>query len=193
MAPIKTFVNGGSLLPSDLDNMELDYEGAFAYLKVLKDASTRLDAPTSGGPYLLGGGSTGAGVAAAGATAGLSVFYLDPADFKESEVNERLVKYKLLSTLLTNATAPTITFTVGLYPVTAAAGSEQVVSITLGSVVAGSTCVFTTPAHESLTVVRSTVFTAPSAGFFALACAVSGSAAAKSSAAIRATLQMSQI
>ena len=49
------------------------------------------------------------------------------------------------------------------------------------------------PAKETLTEVDSGVFTCPSAGFYVLAVVSSGSATAKSSAAIRAALQMSQI
>jgi hypothetical protein len=172
--------------------MEEDYEGAFGFKKHLLAASTRLDAPGAG-TFLLGAASTGAGVEHTGATAGLSAFYLNPADYEESSVNKRTVELEVLATVIVNAVAPAVTYTVGLYPVSGAAGAEAAVSLTLGSVVSGSTCAFTTPGKETLTKVASGLFTCPTAGFYVLAVLSSGSAAAKSSAAIRANLQMAQI
>jgi hypothetical protein len=192
MARLKTFVAGGDLLPGDVNAIEDDYEGAFGYKKHLLSQSARLDAPSTG-TFLLGAGSTGAGVEHTGATAGLSALYLNPADYEESAVNKRTVKLNVQATVVTNAVAPGVTFTVGLYPVSAAAGGEAAVSLTLGSVVSGSTAAFTTPAKETLTEAGSGLFVCPSAGFFALAVVTSGSATTKSSVAIRASLQLSQI
>jgi hypothetical protein len=192
MSKLKTFLNGGTLLPGDLNNMEEDYEGAFGFKKHLLAASTRLDAPGAG-TFLLGAASTGAGVAATGATAALSAFYLNPADYEESSVNKRTVKLNVQATFLTNAVAPAVSFTVGLYPVTGVAGAENAVSVTLGSVVSGSTAVATTPPKELGQEFSSGLFTCPTAGFYALAVLVSGTAAAKSSTAVRANLQMAQI
>ena len=192
MAKLKTFVNGGSLLPADLNNMEEDYEGAYGYKKHLLAATTRLDAP-SAGTFLLGAGSSGTGILASNALAGLAAFYLNPADYKESAVNARTVKLIVQATCTTNAVAPAVTFTVGLYPVSAAAGAENVVSVTLGTVTSGSTAAFATPAKETLTEVASSEFVCPTAGFYALAVVCSGSATAKASAAIRANLQMLQV
>jgi hypothetical protein len=192
VAKLKTFVNGGSVLPGDLNNMEEDYEGAFAFKKHVVSQSTRLDAPGAG-TFLLGAGTTGVGVEHGGATAGLAAFYLTPTDYEESPVNKRTVKLNVQASVITNATAPTITFTVGLYPVSAAAGGETAVTLTLGSVVTGSTAVFTSPGKETLTEAASGLFACPSAGFYALGVVTSGGAAAKSSAAIRALLQVSQV
>jgi hypothetical protein len=192
VAKLKTFVNGGDVLPSDLNNMQEDFEGAYAFKKHLLAQSTRLDAPGAG-TFLLGAGSTGAGVEHTSATAGLAAFYLNPADYEESAVNKRTVKLNIQGTLITNATAPGITFTIGLYPVSAPAGAEAVVSVTLGSVVAGSTVAFATPAKETASEANSGLFACPSAGFYAIGVVASGSATAKASAAIRANLQMAQI
>ena len=192
MGRVKTFTNGGTLLPGDLDTIEDDYEGAFGFKKHLLSQTTRLDAPGAG-TYLLGAGTAGAGVEHTAATAGLSAFYLNPADYEESSVNKRTVKLVLQATCLTNAVAPAITFTIGLYPVSAAGGAEAAVLITLGAVVTGSTAAFATPAKETLIEAASSAFVCPSAGLYALGVVVSGSAAAKSSAAIRAALQMAQV
>jgi hypothetical protein len=192
MAVIKVFTNGGLLLPGDLNSIATDYNASYLVYSNLIFESARLDAPASGGPYLLGPGFTGSGVAAAGESAGLSCFYLNPADYEQSSINKRTVKYRVLGFLATNAVAPAITFTVGLYPVSAVAGAEKVVSVTLGTVVSGSTVAFASPAKETLGQAYSTVITAPAAGYYALGVAVSGSAAAKSSVAVRAILQMHQ-
>lgn len=192
MGRVKTFTNGGSLLPSDLNTMQDDYEGAYGFKKQLHSGSTRLDAATAG-TYLLGSGTGGAGIAASNAAAGLAVFYLNPVDYEESSVNKRTVKLIVQGTCLINAVAPTVNYTIGLYPVSAAGGAENVVSITLGTVVSGSTCAFNAEAKETLTQVSSTAFVCPSAGMYALAVVVSGAVAAKSSAALRGTLQLQQI
>lgn len=190
----KTYSNGSYLYPSDLDAIQEDYARLFESYKDVITRSARLDAPGSGGPYLLGEASTGSGVAASGATAGLSVFRFEPAWEEETEPVKRTPKCNLRTSLVANATAPAITFTVGLYKVEAAKGGEAAVELTLaGSPITGSTCAFATPAKETLTEVASGDFSAPAAGFYAIAVAVSGSAAAKSSVAIRSILQVHQV
>lgn len=166
-----------------------DYGAAFSNYKVMKEASHRFDAPVAG-TFVLGNGSTGTGVAASGATAGLSVFYIDPADFT---AGTRTTKYRVRAGCLTNATAPTINYTVGLYPVTAVAGGAATVSITLGAVTAGSTVAFNAQGASTPAQGNSGDFTAPVAGYYALATVVSGTAAANSAAAVRARLQMRQV
>jgi hypothetical protein len=190
MSAIKVFVNGGTLLPGDLNAIATDYGGAYEYKKHLLAQSTLLQEPGAA-TYLLGAGSPN--VIHTAELAGLAAFYLNPADYKESAVNERTVKLNLQATCVTNAVAPAVTFTVGLYPVSGSAGAEKKVELTLGSVVSGSTAAFTTPAKEVQVEQASGLFTCPSAGLYAVAVVVSGSAAAKSAVAVRANLQMSQV
>ena len=142
------------------------------------------------GPYY----QIGAGIEQASANAALAAFYLNPADYKVSSVVSRTVKLVIQATVITNAVAPAQTLTVGLYPVSAAAGAEKINSITKGTVVAGSTAVFMTPAKETLTEVSSSAFECPTAGFYCLAAALSAPiAASKAAVAIRAELQMLQV
>lgn len=191
MGLTKEYAGGSGLLPSDLDRLQEDYGAAFSYLKLIKSSAIRLDAPSTG-TYLMVGGSTGAGVLASAATAGLAVFYLDPEWFKVSPVNERTTEYQLAVSLLVNATAPATTFTSALYPVTAVAGAAASVSVTLGSLVAGSAVNFATPAAGSRGQAVSGFFPAPAAGFYAVGVAVSSNAAAGSSMGISMSLQMRQ-
>lgn len=118
------------------------------------------------------------------------VDWLDPADYA---AGSRTVKYRLSVTLLTNNVAPAVTFTAGLYPVTAVAGANNVISATLGTVTSGSTVAFTSPAATSINHDVSTNFTAPAAGAYIIAVVTSGTTATNSTTGIRARLQMRQV
>lgn len=122
---------------------------------------------------------------AAGALGALAVFYLAPADLRTS--SSRL---RLRATVLTNATAPAVTFTVGLYPIASSGGGASTTSVVLGTVVAGSTAAIATPALSTQTKVDSTEFACPAAGFYALAVVLDTNMAASSSVAVRASLQV---
>lgn len=76
-----------------------------------------------------------------------------------------------LDAMQRNAGATTVTWTVGLYPVTNAA------SPTLGTVVTGSTAVFTTPSANAVHTANSGDFTIPSDGAYAIGYIVSGTTA----------------
>jgi hypothetical protein len=191
MARVKTFVNGGSLLPGDLNSIEDDYEASFATYKAFGSHSNyRLDAPGSGTFVIVSGGSGTGVVAGSGATAGLGAFYLDPA---WATSGTRSNFWRLQATCLVNNTAPTVNFTVGLYPVTSPAGGAATMTMTLGTVVTGSTCVFNTPGANSLTAMNSGDFAAPASGFFAFGVVVSSSSAANSAILVRAGLQYRQV
>jgi hypothetical protein len=116
---------------------------------------------------------------------GSGVVYIDPADIAYGALT---TKYRVQASCLTNATAPAITFTVGLYPVSAVAGGAGAVSITLGTVATGSTVVFTTPSSSTRSNGNSGDFAAPAAGYYALGVVASGSQAANSNAFISARL-----
>lgn len=189
---VKRFEPGSLLLPSDVNQMQEDTARSVELYRELVSGSARLDAPAGGGPYLLGAALTG-GITAASAAAGLCVFRWDPEWVAESEPVKRTTYLRIRATLLTNATAPAITFTTGLYPVTAAGGAASTVSVTLGSVITGSTVAFASPAKETLGNGHTEDFAAPAAGYYALAVAVSGSAAASSSVAVRAAVQVHEI
>ena len=80
-----------------------------------------------------------------------------------------------------NATAPTATFTVGLYPVTKGAGAAGLSIWSLGSVVSGSTVAFTTPSASSITRAVSSAITIPSDGMYVLGVTTTSATIATSS------------
>lgn len=199
MARIKTFVNGGNLLPADLDAVEDDYEVAFSTYKHLRESVMRLDAPTAG-TYIFLSGYTGAGVVPGSASGSLGVVSIDPARYfsiaPTSSVNPRSVYYNLALSAITNNTAVgTVTLTSGLYAVTGTAGTgaAQAGVALNGTPISGSTCVISNPAASTpVPAVNSGDFAAPAAGQFAFAVVVSASAAASSSITLRASLSMRQ-
>lgn len=98
---------------------------------------------------------------------------------------------RVRSQFASNAVAPTVTFTVGLYPATFAAGSSGANNTyTFGTVVSGSTVTFTTPSASSSVNGVSTVFPAPAAGMYMLGVHVSANAAANSTQDVLATLEL---
>lgn len=126
-----------------------------------------------------------------GDLAGLSVVYLDPADYL---AGTRTTKYRLRAYLLTNGTSVgTITFTFGLYPITAAGGGAGAQTVTIGTVQSGSTAAFANPATNSRIEANSGDFTAPAAGWYAIGFVVSGTTAASSRVVYGASLQMREV
>lgn len=89
-------------------------------------------------------------------------------------VTGRTTNLKTRLLIVTNATAPTISFTAGLSEVTAAAGGADSINMTWGNPVSGSTCTVTTPAASSRTWAVSSAFTMPSDGFYILTFTMSG-------------------
>lgn len=115
----------------------------------------------------------------------LAVVYLDPADIAVSGLT---TQYEVEAVLLTNATAPAINFTFGLYPVSAVAGGANANTITIGTVQAGSTVLFSAQALSTRGQASSGVFSAPVAGFYAVGVTLSGSMAANAQVAMTARL-----
>lgn len=114
-------------------------------------------------------------VAAAGG-AKSSAFYLDPADYV---VSGKTTTLRIRQTIIANATAPAVTFTAGLYPIASwggGAGVEPTIA-TVSTVVASSTSALVNPAASGPTVGVSSEFVFPSAGWYALGVAQSGSPA----------------
>jgi hypothetical protein len=190
VARVKTFTNGGSLLPGDLNSIEDDYEFAFStYKQTLTFGSVALGASTgvSGTVYVLTPAHGGVILAAAGSTpGGYPVYYYDPADWLG---NTRTTKLRIRATVNVGGTAPATTVTVGLYQITGLTAGAYTVS----AVIAGSTVAFATPGANTQNQNNSGDFTAPSAGQYVLGYTLSAATAAGSSMAISALLQMRQV
>lgn len=116
----------------------------------------------------------------------VSVVYLDPADFAVAGMT---TKYRLRASVLSNATGAGVNLTFGLYPITACAGAANAVTMTAGTVQAGSTVLFTTPAASTPVQGNSGDFTAPAAGWYAIGVVISGTTAAGSVEDVTACLQ----
>lgn len=158
-----------------------------AYRQLINGYGARLDAAAANTYGLNPGGAV-----APAAIANFMQFavHLDPADFA---IEGRTTKYRIRASCLANATASTVNFTVGLYPVSAVAGAAAAVTGTVGAVVTGSTVAFTAPAANSLSAGNSGDLTPPAAGWYLLGVVVSGAMAASSAVAISAGLQVRNV
>lgn len=189
MARFKTFTNGGSILPGDINAIEDDYESAFSSYRDVTLVISRAVAPiTIASTWMLLPGNTQFIVPGDTAAIAYGAVRLDPADYAASP---RTTKYRLRAGCFVNAVAPAITFTLGLYPVATWGGASGAAPIvqTLGAVVSGSTVAFATPPVGESHATGAD-FTAPAAGWYVVAAALSGSAmTANSQAAFSVALQ----
>lgn len=117
------------------------------------------------------------------------LFYFDNADY---EVSGKTLKLRLRAQVAANATKPTIKFTVGLYPITVA-GTADLLTVTLGTVVSGSTVEFNEPAASTVTQKEATDFTVPADGAYALGVVTSGTLTNNSYAFVSAQLQVRNV
>ena len=165
MARVKTYSNGGSLFPADLNSLQDDYEPSFSTWKPV--------GPPFGG-YITGGQSAGSFVLPIGGRpanntngSGGGTFWFDPADYAgASPTVARVAKVRFRVAWMTDAVAPAVSFTVALAPVTAVAGTASVTTFTYGAATALTTTI-TTPAASSMGVVTSADLTPPAAGAYA--------------------------
>lgn len=189
MARLKTFADLGAATPTDLNNMEDDYEFAFAVYKTFIRRNGAFPA-ASAVSQLLGVSSVLATGGTLTAALGETIFYFDPADWTVGSPNARTTQMRLRAECMIGGTAPAVTLTAGLYPVTFnTAGAAAFNTATLGTVVAGSTVAFASPGANTRTQSVSTVFTAPAAGWYAIGVAASAATAASSVSVIYAMLQ----
>jgi len=113
------------------------------------------------------------------------MIYFDDADATATSLIQKL---RLRAQVNTNNASPTITFTFGLYPVTFAGGTDTF-TVTLGTVVSGSTVAIASPAATSTTSANSGDFTIPSDGQYALGLVTSATMTTASAALLTAQLQ----
>jgi hypothetical protein len=111
--------------------------------------------------------------------------YIDDADFA---ISGRTIRLRLRVQFASNATAPGINFTFGLYPVSVA-GIADTVAYTLGTVVSGSTVTLNTPSASTVTSGVGSDFAVPTDGLYVLGVVTSGTQANNNAAGIHAQLQ----
>jgi len=130
---------------------------------------------------------TGGNAVASGGTAPTPpcIFYFDDADYTVAGKTQKL---RLRAQVSANATKPTIKFTFGFYPITVAGGADAL-TVTLGTVVSGSTVEINEPAASAVTNTTGSDFTIPSDGAYVLGVVTSGTLTNNSAVAVTAQLQ----
>lgn len=131
------------------------------YRQLLAASASASTSAASGTKYLCRGGTDAATVSTSVTSACL--YLLTAADLAITGLTTKLRVVGVVKT----ATAPAITITIGLYPVTAAAAS------TAGTVIAGSEVTITTPAANSDVSGNSGDLTLPADGLYILGYTVS--------------------
>lgn len=191
-AAITTVVNG------DIRNDNISASAAITDAKLASSnngtfkrvamAHAPLGSAAVAGTYLLGGaGNLASGTAQAWATSVRvpTVFQFQATDY---QVAAKTTYLRVRASVATNATAPGITFTFGLYPASSA-GAADTLSIAAGTVISGSTSAIATPGGSLITSAVGSNFAAPSDGLYLLAVVTSGSIAANSMVACYGELQ----
>lgn len=142
------------------------------------------------GTYALTVGADPAAVSGTGTLKNQHLWHIDSGDFTSS--NGGTVNFRLKTMLVVNDVTPTGNFTFGLYPVThtGTTGGAGLNILTLGTVVASSTALYTGPAADNFTSVNSASFTLPADGFYTLGVITTGTIAASSLVWLYADLQV---
>jgi hypothetical protein len=159
-----------------------------SYRSIL-DVTASHTAAKVAGTYGMGQGDPLA-VSGTGTLYPLNLIYIAAADYPT--VNGLAAKLRIRAQLYVNDVAPTGNFTFGLYPVTrpGTSGGAGLVIYTLGTVVSGSTVLFTAPAADSSNVGVSTDFALPADGHYCIGVVTSATVATSSHLHLSALLQM---
>ena len=144
------------------------------------------------GTYLIANGFSGVSIVSGGLVSGsgnplgvLPYLYFDSSDYS---VNGKTQKLRLRAQVAVNTAKPTIKFTVGLYPVAPAGAADQM-TLTLGTVVGGSTVEISEPPASAVANGVGSDFAAPSNGAYMLGVVTSGALTNNSLVLISAQLQ----
>lgn len=111
------------------------------------------------------------------------LFYLVNADFTATGFTPKL---RLRAQCTTQGAAPAVTFTIGLYPVTAVSAG----TFTIGTVITGSTIAFASPALNSLSTGVTSDLSLPTDGYYIVGVANTGTSAASSATGLHYQLQL---
>jgi hypothetical protein len=135
-----------------------------------------------GAPYVSGTATT----VGSGDVPAIPLIYFDDADYT---VGSKTTKLRLRAQVNTNATAwSSVTATFGLYPVTFA-GAADTLTITLGTVVSGSTVAIANPSASTTNQGNSGDFTIPSDGQYCIGVVTSATLTNNAAALLTAQLQ----
>ena len=158
------------------------------YRTILHGQSSHI-AAKSAGTYALASADPAA-ISGTGTLYNQALIYIDSNDYVT--VNGIPPVMRLKTMLLVNNVAPTGNFTFGLYPVTrpSPSGGAGLNILTLDSVVANSTCIYTTPSIANMTMINTSDFAIPSNGFYVLGVLTTATVAASSLVWLYADLQI---
>ncbi len=162
-----------------------------ARYRTIFQASGGFEADAIAATYLFAGGS-GANSLAASPAGGapfaihVPLFYFDDADYTLSGLTSKL---RLRFQIATNATAPVLTFTVGLYPITVTGGTDTL-AYTAGTVVPGSQSAVQNPFASTVNSYASSDFTIPADGAYGLGVVTNAALTNNSAVSIHAQLQI---
>lgn len=118
----------------------------------------------------------------------IPLIYIDLMDFQP--VNGIASMMRLSGQTISNSVSPAMSFTFGLYPVTVAAGAAGLATLTLGTVVTGSTFAATPGGAVAASKGQSADFAVPAAGFYCLGVIPSGTMPASSHVHVNAQLMV---
>ena len=156
--------------------------------KTIYRAGTYIGLDATAATYIMGGGTSNvaSGADIFGAARYPTLLPFDDADYV---VASKTAKLQIRVVVACNATAPAITFTVGLYPVTTGGGADAL-TMTLGTVVTGSTIAIASPSGATPTrAVTAADFTVPADGTYSLGVVTSGTIANDSVVFVGGVLQ----
>lgn len=184
MARFKTFANSGTLLATDLNSVQDDYERLFSIQKQVQ--ASRVGSPTQvqvtgAATFMVGSGLQP-----------LAPIYLDPADYA---AGARTVKLRLRVWVVTNAVAPAINFAFALQLITgtSSAAGSPITTITYAAAISGSSVAINAPGASSFNQAASSAFNFPAAGVYAITVASSGAPAAGATFNCHGRLEVTQV
>lgn len=184
-----------SISDRDTANLLANYTRAATISTQLSSYRTILDASGShtaakvAGTYAVGSGDPLA-ISGTGTLYPINSIFIASADYPT--VSNMAPKLRLRVQLYVNDVAPTGNFTFGLYPITrpATSGGAGLCIYTLGTVVTGSTVLFTTPAADGLLSGTSGDFSLPSDGHYVIGVVTTATVATSSHVHVIANLQI---
>lgn len=187
MARVKTFANAGSFLAADMNSIQDDYEYGYSQYH---DTQVRLTGSYIADVFrvLIHGGTGLFAVGSSQVNSG-AAFYLTSTDYAATR---RTVQMRLKVGLVNNAVDSGVTLTFGLYPAVITAGTQLYVS-TVGTLIAGSSVVFSPIGASASSTLTSVDFSAPAAGWYSVCVTPSATGAAGNLSGVTCQLQVRQV
>jgi hypothetical protein len=172
-----------------LEKLQGNIVASLAHYNTIRECAGAVTANASTGNYYLSLQANQQVVASGvSSTVQPATIYINSADYPT--IAGLTPKLRITVRLMTNATAPSGTFTFGLYPITNTGGAGGTKNTTLGTVVSGSTGASqATPTLSTNYHLESSDFSIPANGHYVIGLAYSGTTLASSYTQMNADLQ----